>query len=147
MLWKPSFYSILVRLKVDTCNRWSDHAPCFYSILVRLKVKSITNNSTALSMFLFHTGSIKREHIPKNVNATQKSFYSILVRLKVISNLTSPGAPSFYSILVRLKARNDSQRPKDQGCFYSILVRLKASHRWPVAFSLNSEVSIPYWFD
>ncbi len=57
-------------------------SPSFYSILVRLKVKhSIQKNRLLQQAFLFHTGSIKRS-TPTKEHRQFPFFYSILVRLK-----------------------------------------------------------------
>ena len=100
-----SFYSILVRLKANRPLHKVVNRLRFYSILVRLKGDNCNGHRVARTdQFLFHTGSIKRIHLPP-VAITLKRFYSILVRLKVRTALPSDKrrAPRFYSILVRLK--------------------------------------------
>ena len=54
----------------------------FDSILVRLKVKSGAISACRVSLFRFHTGSIKRNMLNANIKQLKRSFDSILVRLK-----------------------------------------------------------------
>ena len=82
------------------------------------------------SSFLFHTGSIKRmTHTGKSMPCER--FYSILVRLKDcrLSWRSFPGI-GFYSILVRLKGDTTAGSLQESvSGFYSILVRLKVRKR------------------
>ena len=119
-------------------------------------------------MFLFHIGSIK-SMVLTTIGHDYDCFYSILVRLKVISGVIPservirflfhigsikrerPDDPCefrrcFYSILVRLKV-NISQTSELSvlSSFYSILVRLKALR--VIGCHAADRVSIPYWFD
>ena len=81
----------------------------FYSILVRLKEHRHYLQPTETDMFLFHTGSIKRE----------RPLFAQPPRLHC-----------FYSILVRLKVWHRGYWFRWFGCFYSILVRLKGIQYW-----------------
>ena len=79
-----SFYSILVRLKVNLGKELAlQHAESFYSILVRLKGQAIAHHADRDDAFLFHTGSIKSGQALLPVQFHPHGFYSILVRLKV----------------------------------------------------------------
>ena len=82
----------------------------------------------ALFQFRFHTGSIKSVDEHEDVEDVEKSFDSILVRLKGHpvhgSTLTFEG---FDSILVRLKVYDSIEDLGRIPGFDSILVRLKVS--------------------
>ena len=146
-LWtRPSFDSILVRLKEVARQKDALRDECFDSILVRLKVYLKTFSVRVPILFRFHTGSIKS--LP-----TIRKYHHFLC---------------FDSILVRLKADTALTKKEDYARFDSILVRLKEkspslSRRLTISFRFHTgsikrqalilpevllaRVSIPYWFD
>ena len=81
-----SFDSILVRLKGDAGRGSYEAELSFDSILVRLKDMQGLEISNKLTVFRFHTGSIKSLHT-RNQKCPMLCFDSILVRLKAGSAL------------------------------------------------------------
>ena len=79
-------------------------------------------------MFLFHTGSIKRETARIATQALKDEFLFHTGSIKSWKQYLVKGTlyVSFYSILVRLKAQFQDCIDIDKKGFYSILVRLKA---------------------
>ena len=100
-----------------------------------------------LTLFRFHTGSIKRAPriIPDCL--ILMSFDSILVRLKA-NPTPQPSAclTRFDSILVRLKEQLGNAGKLDYNTFRFHTGSIKSKPR-RTTLDLSSAVSIPYWFD
>ncbi len=80
------FYSKLVRLKVAGEGSIGATYNRFYSKLVRLKVQEFSTGRLSAE-FLFQIGAIKSS-LPVLVAQSDLSFYSKLVRLKVVLTLS-----------------------------------------------------------
>ncbi len=79
----PGFYSILVRLKVNSNKLKTLHLLSFLFHTGSIKRLSYYELVMEGHMFLFHTGSIKSDILIRICyNILYTSFYSILVRLK-----------------------------------------------------------------
>ena len=120
------FNSILVRLK-DNCLRGGyNYDESFNSILVRLKDVAGLAGQFDLTLFQFHSGTIKSQTTDWGVSYLKSAFQFHSGTIKRVATLRplASNQTSFNSILVRLKEENrNTQTVEPFG------------------------VSIPFWYD
>ncbi len=79
--------------------------------------------------FQFPNGSIKRP-APPGAGGVERSFNSLMVRLKEVVTIPAPALPvGFNSLMVRLKVWQPILKSIQKSSFNSLMVRLKGNRR------------------
>ena len=132
------FNSIVVRLKEGWRRLVSVSVSLFQFHSGSIKSLTTTNYKLIETMFQFHSGSIKREDVRDVLNSAFNCFNSIVVRLKVLLwGWIEQYNRGFNSIVVRLKVAARIWLGFNRKCFNSIVVRLKAA---ATAFALRGDI-------